>query len=335
MSINPGYMPMTMGGSVLPFTQDFSSLSNGALPAIFTGATWAIASGKAVNTPGEGAELITDGGFEVWASSTNLTNWTETLAGTSTVNQDNTQQRSGTYCARADIDASNSNAIVSQTPTVAVNDWCILRGYAKSIPTNQGIFTKFNNQMAEQVTQPALTASYQLITQNAVIRLLAGFSIQVNKVSAASSSLYFDDFSLKKLTTADLPATLETGQANVTVKANWTIMPGTHAGVIMNLDSVSSPANWVALICNGSTGNLYLWKCVAGTISQVATGSVTYVANAAVELRKTASTTYQMWYNSVKIGTDQTISDAGIISNTRHGLLSAYSGNTCSFFSAA
>ena len=320
--------------SILPYTIDFSTQPNGALPSPFSGATWAIASGLAVNTPTEGAEKLTDGGFEVWTSPTNLTNWTETLAGTSTVNQDSTQQRSGTYCARLDIDASNSNAFVQQVPAVVVNDWVILRGYSKSIPTGKAHNTALNNQLSENNTW-TITDSYALIVHCAVIRLLGGFTVGYNKVSAASSSLYFDDFSLKKLTTADLPATLETGQANVTVKGNWAIVKGSHAGVIMNLDSVSSPNNWVVLIQNGSSGNLYLWKCVAGTISQVVASAVTYVAGAAVELRKTAATTYQMWYNGAQVGADQTISDASIISNTRHGLLSAYNGNQCSFFSAA
>lgn len=59
------------------------------------------------------AELLTDGGFELWSSSTNLTNWIEDLSGTSTINREATIVRTGTYSVRMAIDSSNNATEIS------------------------------------------------------------------------------------------------------------------------------------------------------------------------------------------------------------------------------
>ena len=54
-------------------------------------------------TPASPAELLIDGGVEIWTSPTDLTNWSENLAGASTVNRDGSIKRSGSYAARFDV----------------------------------------------------------------------------------------------------------------------------------------------------------------------------------------------------------------------------------------
>ena len=41
------------------------------------------------------------------------------------------------------------------------------------------------------------------------------------------------------------------------------------------------------------------------------------------------------YYNGTQVGTTQTVSDAGIVSNTRHGLFSTYAANTFAGYTAA
>jgi hypothetical protein len=313
---------------------DFSVLDDGVLPSPLTGTTWAITSGAAANTPTESAEKFTDGGLEDWATATDLTSWAETLAGTSTVNQETSDVHGGSNAARLDIDASNSNAIVAQTPVLTLGDWVVVRGWAKSEPTAKSLITTFSNNVGGNGSQ-TLTDEYAEFARNGIYRVAAGMDYRVNKQSAASSSLYIDDLSMNVLTRSTLVASFDAGEADLTVKADWTIIRGTHAGVIMNVDDPALPQNWVALVHAGGINNLLLIKCVNGTITQVALQApVTYVEGATVELRKSGST-YQMYYNSVKIGSDQTISDASIVDNTIHGLISCYPENTCDFFSVA
>ena len=57
-------------------------------------------------------EILADGGFETWSNSTTLSNWTSYIAGSSSLNQDSSNEESGTYCARLDIDASDNNALI-------------------------------------------------------------------------------------------------------------------------------------------------------------------------------------------------------------------------------
>jgi len=59
-----------------------------------------------------GAEILVDGGFETWSSSTALTHWSKYIAGSSTVNRDSAEEESGTYCLRLDVDGSDSNTLV-------------------------------------------------------------------------------------------------------------------------------------------------------------------------------------------------------------------------------
>ncbi|HTK03410.1 MAG TPA: hypothetical protein VL401_01415, partial [Alphaproteobacteria bacterium] len=77
----------------------------------------AISSNTNVITPTLGSELLTDGGLENWTSATNLTSWTEQIAGTSTVNQESSTIHGGTYSVREDIDASNNFGQIFQALT--------------------------------------------------------------------------------------------------------------------------------------------------------------------------------------------------------------------------
>ena len=61
---------------------------------------------------------VTDGGLEIWGSATDLTNWTELVAGTSTVNREASEIHAGTYAARFDVDALNSGVSIEQNITL-------------------------------------------------------------------------------------------------------------------------------------------------------------------------------------------------------------------------
>lgn len=119
---------------------------------------------------------------------------------------------------------------------------------------------------------------------------------------------------------------------HVTVKAQATIVAGTRAGVVCNLDSASSPANFVIASHDGTTARLTV--CVAGTYTEKIATTVAYSAGAYVEIRRLAGTnTYQLWYAGAQVGADQTIADATVISNTLAGYFQTYAGNTLTGFS--
>jgi hypothetical protein len=67
------------------------------------------------------------------------------------------------------------------------------------------------------------------------------------------------------------------------------------------------------------------------TWTSVISAAATYSANATLRVIKDG-TSYSLYYNNAKVGSTATISDAALISNTKHGLFSTYSGNTLDNF---
>ena len=140
---------------------------------------------------------------------------------------------------------------------------------------------------------------------------------------------YLDDYSVKALTLSTLFASVVAGSANVVADVDVVLTADTQAGLVLNLDSAASPANFVVAYHDGV--NAKLDKCVAGTWTSVISAAATYSSGATLRVVKDG-TSYTLFYNGAKVGSTSTISDAGIISNTLVGLFSTYSGNTLDAF---
>lgn len=52
--------------------------------------------------------------------------------------------------------------------------------------------------------------------------------------------------------------------------------------------------------------------------------TVTFVANALLEIRRPSGNTFQMWYNGAQVGTDVTVSDASIIDNDYFSMIALH-----------
>jgi len=57
---------------------------------------------------------LTDGGLEVWTDANNLTNWTKSLGTNAQIYRNDTQERSGTYCARLRTQENGEDAEIYQ-----------------------------------------------------------------------------------------------------------------------------------------------------------------------------------------------------------------------------
>jgi len=100
----------------------------------------------------------------------------------------------------------------------------------------------------------------------------------------------------------------------------------------MNMDNPSNPTNMITCIHDGT--NLVFSKRLNGAVTPLINTAVTKVDGAAPEIRRALGTnTYQAFYNGSQVGTDQTISDASIINNKYHGIMSTHSQNQCLNFS--
>lgn len=122
-------------------------------------------------------------------------------------------------------------------------------------------------------------------------------------------------------TTNSLLTVVDTGKSNVIVQCRLQIAAG-NAGIVLNY---ASDQNYVLVRYGG--GNVHLDKCVNGTVTaDVINVAKTYSANARLIAMKDG-TTYAVWYNDSLCGTFQTINDASLVQNTRHGMFSDNTGN--------
>jgi hypothetical protein len=142
-----------------------------------------------------------------------------------------------------------------------------------------------------------------------------------------------DNLSLKPLLLSSLLSTLPCASADCDLSAAVTRTAGTQAGLVARLDSAASPANFIIAYLDGA-GNVKVDKCVAGTYTNVIGGAVTYAAGRVLRL-VCSGNDVSCYYNGAQVGATQTVADAGIVSNVRHGKFSTYAANTFADYIAA
>lgn len=320
-----GGVTMSGGGSgqAPALFQDDFDRADGPLGPLWQGSGAAISGNKVVITPTAGSEILTNGNMESGDPPSSWTAISNTLDGVA-------DERTGGAGAQA-LDTLTSGAAFGrarQVITATVGTWYALAGYVKRIAGGSGRIA-FVQSTGEIVIQQRTSSSASWTLLDVTARApVTSMQVWLGNVTAASGEDHrFDDVSLKALTLSTLFATINNGLTHCDVSAKATLVAGTHAGVVANLDSVSSPANFVIAYHDGTS--VYLDKCVGGTYTNLISAAVAYSAGAIIRIVRPAGTnTFQLWYNGVQRGADQSVSDAGIVSNTRHGLFSAYDGNS-------
>ncbi len=271
----------------------------------WTGPTWSTSGGNALNTPTVGAEKCNDTGFA------DALQWTDSgitfvVAGgvaTGTLTSD-TLTNTGGSAAAVDTWYKLTATITRTAGSVQMG----MGGGNGLAISASGTYTQ--TVRATTTGKPILTGT--------------GFTGTV------------DNFSVKPLTLSELFASVSPSPATADVytSVDLTLPVVTNAcqgGIVMNLDSTSNPQNFVQAHYTRSTGKVMLVKMVGGVYAaDILNVTATYAAGAKLVCRK-IGTSYYVWYNNVYIGA-ATISDAGIISNTLHGVFSTDASGTLDNF---
>lgn len=296
------------GGAGFSLVDDFER-ANGSLAAPWTGATWAIVSGKAVNTPSLGSDLIVNGTFAADATWTKGTNWT---IGSGV----------GTHTASGTADA------ITQTPLTSTlwykMTWDITAWSAGVLNARIG---------NSSFIGPNRTAIGSYIDT----RRANTTGVGVNASTTGAGSV--DNVVVKNLPLADL-FLAQPCSKNGYAQAIWNAVLGTQCGVFMCLDNPAAPANFVVAYLEGPTAQrIILAKCVAGVYTELigTATNVTYADGKNIKLvRVDGTNTFQVWYGAagseIQIGTTQTISDASVIDNVYSGIFSTNEQNSCDAF---
>lgn len=284
-------------------TNQRSRLLGGALP---------------VPVPTLGAELVVNGGMEGTYVGGVAPGWSK--LGTPTV-AESADAYAGSAAQRVADSGGSSNNSVRQLITLAASGWNQLIVYGKRGAGTGALRLLYNG---------VITTDWSAESWVGKTITYFGGSTFLYFLTTGTAPALFDSVSFKVIS---LPSMFSTRAytTHATTKAACTIVAGTQAGVVANLDSATAPANFVIASHDGTSARLT--KCVAGTYTELVTATVAYSAGAFVEIRRVAaSNTYRLYYNGAQVGADQTIADAGIVSNTLHGMFNTYAGNTLTGF---
>lgn len=287
----------------LPFADEFGTA--GALASPWIGGThWVATAGVVANTPTPGDDAIVNGGFSEdsgWSKGVNWSIGSNVAHGNGAVGTDlaaNPAPLTVGIFYQVDYDQSGRTA-GSTAPIIGTNALASLSSASAS-----------------------RTGSQQANTTGFAMRGLSGFVGDVDNVRARALAL------------SDLMKLINTSVADVTVSAKLVVASTDLylSGLALNWDSATNPQNGVIVDFDRDT--LRLKKCVAGTWTVVTTAAVTYGAAYVTEIRKSGDQ-YSVYYNAVQVIAAQTIADAGIINNKRHGIFSTDSRATIDSFTCA
>lgn len=277
-------------------------------------------SGLAAPVPVAGSSIMADGNMEA----AGVTSWS--AAGSPSVREKSTAQKvSGAQSLL--LLAGNAGSGAQQILSPTSGAWYQLTG---SIYLNSGV-AKIDATFAAFAISSTSNSVGAWVALVCTVRAtnLRFFSTAVG----GAAEWYLDDASAVPLALASLLSTRAYASADCDLSAAVTRTAGTQAGLCARLDSASTPANFIIAYLDGA-GNVKMDKCVAGTYTNIITGAVDYAAGRVLRL-VCSGNNVSAYYNGVQVGSTVTVSDAGIVSNVRHGLFSTYAANTFAGYTAA
>ena len=294
--------------------------ANGGLGSGWTGATWTIASNKAINTPTKGAEQLENFDFSAWTDD-DPDNW---AVSNEDVNNYITENPGGKANLVSDTTAA-VDMINAEAPGVGV--W--IRSAIEAVTVSAGKWRVIIDNLVPSNNWIGTGTGTIVITGRAT----GNTNFIIRRDVSGASNIIYDDATLKPLTLSTLFASIATSQTNVIADVDIVLAGGitlTEAGLVLCLDDASSPANFLIAYHDGTKAHLD--KCVAGTYTSLINTTTTYSSGATLKVIK-SGTSVSLYYNGSQVSTTQTVSDASIINNIIHGLFSTYSGNTLDNYS--
>jgi hypothetical protein len=251
-------------------------------------------------------ELLTNPGFETAGAGSPdvFAQWSETVAGASTINDETTVIHGGSHACRMDIDGSNSNAQIT-AGVLTTHKWYQYSLWAKAASGTPTL--SMGVSIANYLCTLSTTYQQFMTTQRA-----PNANLSIFRSTATSNSLYIDDTSCQEIAFATMHAKL--GQRLIrpgTYTCHPTVAAGTCAGMLI---SYLNDSNFVmALIYNGlATVYVSLLSCAAGTYTaKIAYSTISYTAAAELKVVINASN-YSLFYKGIQIGTTQAIDDSGM-----------------------
>ncbi len=295
-----------------------SGLGSGGSGVAMSGTTWSVSGGNGINTPAIGSELLTNGDMEGAYVAGVAPNWT--TVGTVTPTESATAYTGSKAQQVTNTDGASGNGVY-QNVSMTTGEWLLVTGWSKNISGAGGKIGIYNGSVVVQNSTGLLSSSsYQLGAVST--RCIASGNARVQLLGFGSGVIaLFDNISAKKLLLKDLLSLHASTTNDVFAGIDLAVVSGTQVGLALNWDSSTNPQNGTLVYCDGT--NCKIDKCVAGVWTNVLSSAVT---TSRLIVGKIGSS-YRAYTPTALIGS-VTIADAGIVSNTLHGLFNTYEGNT-------
>ncbi len=253
------------------------------------------------------------------------TGWFSQGSPAPTLSSDASAPNTGSYNIRLAYPGSGVSGSAYWAWTTTANTWFMLTYAAKwTGHSSSGIYGG-NMVPALYPATSSLWANFTVSGRTTA----TGPNLRIYVGNNAGDLMEIDNLSVKPLTLSSLFSTVTEATVNKIISAGVTLTAGTQAGLVLNLDSASTPANFVIAYHDGTS--VHLDKNVGGTYTSLINTAAAYVAGATLKVAKVGNV-YKLIYNGAQIGADQTISDAGIVNNTLQGLFSTYASNSFTNF---
>lgn len=284
------YDTFTRANGALGSTETTSpdGIAIAALTWLFTTGVWAVNGNKAVATPNLGADVIVNGGFSADTDWNKGAGWS-IAAGLATA-----------AAVSSDLSAIVAPLTVGGWYQVVFTVSAFASGLVQIVLGGGVITTQASNGTFTQTGRASTTAF--------AIRGASGFIGSVDNVSAKLITLA-NMFASVLLSTADVIADI-----SITLEFSTA---GKPAGLVLNLDSVVTPSNFIIVYLDGR-GQCLIDECVAGVYANKQTTSITYSAGSVLRVER-SGTELRVYYNNVAVGVAQTMT-ANV--NRNHGLFS-------------
>jgi len=328
------FAPVGGGGSILPLDIDFSTLEDGALPSPLVGATWAVSSGVAVNTPTLGAELLTDPGLEANYTAGKCDTLTKS-GGTPTLEEETVDVHGGSkaqkFTAAAAQDRLNYGAFAPESGI-----WADVRVWGKRT-TGSGGTPRLQIDQSGGGADQVLNFEGTAWTERGTVAYLAGglqtYFFPIREVGSSSfDTVIVDDGSIKAIPQSELVALLPATVADGVVKAQFGSQFYGTGGVVVRANAQTEPDSFIVVRFQRFSTNFLQFnieKMVSGTLSQLLSWqSKAFSAESWLEVQFDGDQV-SAYYGESQIGTTQTISDA--VGNKYHGIFGS-SGVACTRF---
>lgn len=297
-----------------------SGIGSGGDGVVWSGATWSVSGGKAINTPTLGSELLTNGELE------SIVSWTTgNSASLSTI----ANPRTGSIGAVSLVltNGAASQGFAYQQIANSLGKWYRLTGWGRANTTSAQISFRTSSHGVISVAPTISTTNWTSVIVTGRATTNTSEALLQNGGASSGVESRYDDFSVSEIQLFDILSLHTSSTPDVFAGIDLVVTAGTQAGLALNWDSSSNPQNGVVVTGDGT--NVKLEKCVAGVWTTVLSAAVTHSAGMRLVASKigTAYRVYITGATGTLVGAG-TISDAGIVNNTLHGIFSTNEGNT-------